>query len=137
MYRTILVGTDGSLTSRAALQHALDLAEASEATVHVLTVVDSTRSPFQFGVDDVADIDNAAAQLVNDIVDEFNDRNVDIEAEVLRGSPVSSLIDYAEEIDADEIIVGRAGRGTTIEELLGNTALQLLRRTERPVTVVS
>ncbi|MFC6987758.1 universal stress protein [Haloplanus sp. GCM10025708] len=49
MYGTILVPVDGSDPSRTALDHAVGLADEVNATVHVFTVVEPSRSSLTFG----------------------------------------------------------------------------------------
>ena len=135
MYDTILVGVDGSDESHTALEHAFDLAEAVGATVHVLTVVD-TANPIQFGVEEVDELNQAASDLVADIVDVHAEHDIDVRGDVRRGTPVEVILDYAGEIDADIVVAGQRGTSGLSGALLGSTTDRLARMTEIPLVVV-
>ncbi|MFL9709025.1 universal stress protein, partial [Aeromonas veronii] len=49
MYETILVPTDGSEVAETAVNHALDLAETYDATVHTIYVVDTDSMDLSLG----------------------------------------------------------------------------------------
>jgi nucleotide-binding universal stress UspA family protein len=50
---------------------------------------------------------------------------------------VRSVLLYAEHVDADLIVCGGSTRGAIARRLLGDVALQLVRRARRPVLVVT
>ena len=52
------------------------------------------------------------------------------------GNPAPAIIDYAEEIDADLILVGAQGLRATLGILLGGVAQQIVEYAQRPVMVV-
>lgn len=135
MYETVLVASDGSEQARAALEHALDVAERTAATVHVLTVVDTTSNPMTFGVDEIETIDRAAADLVDEIVAAYDGVDVEVRGDVRRGSPADVVLEYGEEIDADLLVAGQRGDGLT-QTLLGSTTDRLARMTTVPLLVV-
>lgn len=135
MYDSILVATDGSDNARAALEHALDLAAAVDAVVHVVTVVDPD-SPMRFGVAEVEELDDAAQDVVDEIVRVYDDHDVEIRGDVRRGTPVETLLEYATESDADLIVAGQHGSGGLSDVLLGSTTDRLIRLSSIPVVVV-
>lgn len=134
--RTILVPTDGSDAAGTALERGLQLAELDDATVHVLSVVDTTTNPMRFGVAEVAELDRATEELVDEIVDAYGDRDVEIRGSIRRGRPASTILAYAEENTIDLIVVGRTGRDGVADALLGSTADRLVRQASVPVIVV-
>ncbi|MFU8868037.1 universal stress protein [Natronococcus sp.] len=136
--RSILAPTDGSDAADAALERALRFADLEGATVHVLSVVDTTANPMRFGVAEVADLDRARTDLVDGIVDACGDRTPELEVRgaVRRGRPAETILEYAEEQAIDLLVVGRTGRGGVAEALLGSTADRLVRRSPIPVVVV-
>ena len=135
MYDTILVATDGSDAASAALEHALDLAAEVGASVHVVTVVDPNSS-LRFGVDEVDELDSAAQDIVDEIVDAHDDHGVEITGTVRRGKPVQAILDYADERTADLIVVGQHGADGLSGAILGSTTDRLARLTTLPVVVV-
>ena len=62
---------------------------------------------------------------------------VETTAETRAGQVVRGILLYAEEQDADLILVGATSRGRVAQRLLGAVPLELVRRSRRPVLVVS
>ncbi|ADD05653.1 UspA domain protein [Natrialba magadii ATCC 43099] len=134
MYETLLVGMDGSDFAQKALEHAVELSQAVGATLHVITVVDSTANPMRFSVTEVDELNQAKATLVENITDATDDG--DITAEVRRGDPADTLLAYAAEIDADLVLVGQSGAGQLEATIFGRTTEQLAEQTQIPLTIV-
>ena len=137
MHRTIVVGTDGSEAAVAALEYARDLAERSDATLHVVTVIRREGSPMRFGVEDVAMLDDAALRLNENLRERFEDSPLEVITDIRRGKPGPVLVEYADTVNADLIVVGQTGAGGPIEGIIGSTAGHLARHADQPVTIVS
>lgn len=60
----------------------------------------------------------------------------DLVFEVRSGRPVATILAYADEIQADLIVIGARRRGAMRSSLLRAVAERLLRRTARPVLVI-
>ena len=58
-------------------------------------------------------------------------------AHTLSGQVVRSVLLFAEEHDADVIVCGGSTRGAVARRLLGDHSLQLIRRSRRPVLVIT
>jgi nucleotide-binding universal stress UspA family protein len=52
------------------------------------------------------------------------------------GAPVTVLLDLADEVDADLIVLGSRGLGGYPDALLGSTSTQVAQRSTRPVTII-
>jgi len=111
-YSNIVVGTDGSEPAWRAVTHALDLAKAMDATLHLVQAV--PRPMVDAGMAGVA----VAVPSMQETVDTFKaflDAQVEplghdaISVHVREGSAVDVLIDVAEEVGADVIVVGSRG----------------------------
>jgi nucleotide-binding universal stress UspA family protein len=137
MYETVLVAVDGSETARTALERAVSIANATGATVHVLAVAEPDANPMAFGVDDVEAIDAAVADLVDAVAGAGVSPDRDPVIEVRRGRPAhEEIVEYAGEVDADVIFVGRQGTTSLSEAVLGSTADRLARTSPVPVVIV-
>ena len=134
MYETLLVGVDESESSRNALEHAVELAQAVGATLHVITVVDSQPNPMQFGVTEVAELDRTKAALVERLTQAIE--RGDLTAEVRRGDPPDALLAFATEIDADLLLVGQSEAGRLEAAIGGRTTEQLAKESQIPLTIV-
>ena len=62
---------------------------------------------------------------------------VETAADTRPGQVVRGILLYAEEHDADLIVVGATSRSRVAQRLLGAVPLELVRRSRRPVLVVS
>lgn len=131
MYETILVATDGSDQANRATEHALDLASTFDADLHVIYVVDTRRyGASMAGGSDAAitELEAHGQELLED-VDVQADTPVTIE--MRDGRPHQEIGAYAEEIDADLLILGNRGLGDSGE--IGSTAERVVRYVDRPV----
>lgn len=136
MYETVVVGFDDSPHARSGLSRAIELARGLGASVHVVTVVESTSSPMTFDIGDVGEINQAAEELVSQIVETVAVDGIEITGMVRRGKPHTELMDYADEVDADLLVVGQRGGDGLETALLGSTADRLTRVSEIPVMIV-
>ncbi|GIM89822.1 universal stress protein [Paractinoplanes toevensis] len=59
------------------------------------------------------------------------------ETAVVPGRPVPAIIDFAEQQQADLIVVGSSSRPAVAERLLGSVPIDLLKLSSRPVLVVT
>ena len=136
MYETIVVPTDGSSQSDAAVDHAVELARHHGSEVHVLYVADSNRDSLTTQGGEVVDaLEQEGDQIVSEAV-ERADAGTDIAGEVLTGDPVETILDYADSVDADLVVMGTAGRRGLDRYLLGSTTERVVRLSSVPVLTV-
>ncbi|THE66503.1 universal stress protein [Salinadaptatus halalkaliphilus] len=132
----VLVGVDGSDAARAALERGLAIAARTDATVHLLAVVDSSAAPLRFDVATVAELERAKRNLLETARDVADGEGVEVTGAVRRGRPAREIVRYATAHDVDLIVVGRTGLRGVAAPLLGSTADRVLRRASVPVIVV-
>jgi nucleotide-binding universal stress UspA family protein len=135
MYDTILVGTDGSEQANTAVERAIDTAEAHGAELHAITVVNTSRygepalSSTELVLTELEDRGNEQLETVKELA---QGRDIEVTTDCFHGEPSAELLRYADEIDADLIVLGSQGRthpGSTI----GSTADRVIRSTEREI----
>lgn len=137
MYDQILFPTDGSDGASIAFDHVLDIAVTHDVTVHVLNVADTTReSVFQMQGDVIDVLEREGEQIVRDVADRARQRGVDTVTEVLQGEPYSTIIDYAESLGIDLIVMPTHGRRGLARLLLGSTTERIVRRSDVPVLTI-
>jgi nucleotide-binding universal stress UspA family protein len=133
MFRSIVVGTDGSETANEAVRQAAELAATLGARVHLVCVYEplpsahvgqgETDVPTEAGwvLRPRADVDAtlAAAAAV------FAAAGVEVDLYGQRGDPADAILDVAEERGADLIIVGNRGRTGAKRFLLGSVPNRL------------
>ena len=131
MYDTILVATDGSDSANRAVDHALDLASTFDADLYGISVVDTRRygDSMLSGADSViGDLSDRAEELLAEMETRAD---VEVTTTVRRGRPHDEIASYADSIDADLILLGNRGLGSTDE--IGSTAERVVRYVDRPV----
>lgn len=141
MYATILVPTDGSAPATAAAEHALDLAAATGAAVHLLSVVDTAdlglTTPPDIELEEVrSSIRSAAERAVADLADRADERGIGATTAIRVGDPSQEILDAGEAMGADLVVMGTHGRTGLAHVLLGSTAERVVRRATVPVLTV-
>jgi nucleotide-binding universal stress UspA family protein len=135
MYERILVPTDGSDGSAHVALQAIDLAEQYDAEVHSLYVVsDDLRSRLDITSHDALEEEGRAA--IKRVESMARAHGVDAVTELREGDPASTILDYADDIDADLIVAGTHGRSGVERRLIGSVAERLVRYATCPVMTV-
>jgi nucleotide-binding universal stress UspA family protein len=139
--RHLLVGVDQSQASRTALELSADVAVSLGGSLSVLEVVEYVPA-FPLDEPTVAagghqrQVAEAAMALLEAEVREVRARGVGVQVIVRSGDPAATLLEVAEDVDADLVVVGTRGRGGTDELLLGSVARTVADRARRPTLVV-
>jgi len=138
MYETILTPVDGSAPSEAAADHAIRLARDADATLSVVSVVDvEALSAAKLDTEALLDGYEAEAERhVAAVADRARESGVDVETAVIRGAPYRAILDRAEAVDADLVVMGSHGRRGLERYLLGSTTERVLRLSPAPVLVL-
>lgn len=114
MYERILVGTDGSDRAEKAVDHALRLAKATGGTVHVVTAWQSIPAMAlsgQMGPAVPIAVDDGAwvTELHDRAADQGKRLGVHVESHSVQGSAAQVILDLAQDLKADLVVVGDAG----------------------------
>ncbi len=141
-YQTVVVGTDGSDSSLRAVDKAGQIAAGSGAKVIVATAYFPQAE------------DHRAADVLKDegykmsgnapiyaILREAKDRAkaagaTEVEEKAVVGAPVDALVDLAQEVNADLLVVGNVGLSTIAGRLLGSVPANVARRSKTDVLIV-
>lgn len=141
MYDRILVPTDGSEFAETAAEAAIELAKTMDATVHAICVVETGPLGSVSLPGDTASADDVLGERGDEYVTQIADRagelDVPVTTEVRQGVPVREIIDYADDVDADVIVMGTRGRGGISRMMLGSVAEGVTRHSGRDVLIVS
>ncbi len=114
---------------------AAQLAEQTGASVDVVSVdgVDlEALSPLPR-----SEYQESARDSAEKIAARVREHGIEATAETRSGRVVPALLLFAEERDADVILVGASTRGRVARRILGDVPLELVQRSRRPVLVVS
>ncbi|ELY49035.1 universal stress protein [Natronorubrum bangense] len=140
MYETILIPTDGSTPARKAVDHGIGLANAFDATVHALYVIE-TKAHYVFTAagHDPGEMDEYRTygeELVERVVDKAVENGLDGEGAVRTGSVAQEIVSYADDKDIDGIVMGAQGRSGIDDYLVGSTTEKVVRTANMPVTTI-
>ena len=140
--RTIVVGVDGSSQSRHAAALAATLARASEAKLHLMTVVrppegwwgivGSPPTPTALS----KTLTDAQREILDAVVSQIDLDGVEYETIEDIGDPARMLLEYATRVDADVMVIGRRGAGLLERIMLGSVANRVVHDAECPVLLV-
>ena len=133
MYDTILVPVDGSEPANRAAEHALDVASKFDADLHALYVVDTRRYGSSAVGDSEAVLEDITGQGREILEDLELQADVDVTTEIRRGRPSAEIDAYADEIDADLVVLGNRGLGGAAGGQIGSVAARVVRYANRPV----
>lgn len=142
--KNILVATDFSEPSEAALAYARQLAHAFGGTLHVLHVVGNVVNAAigldgyttDFGVLQ-SEVEQAAGKQLEATITEEDRRTLGAKT-VLQTSnaPAHAIVTYARDANIDLIVLGTHGRGGMAHMLLGSVAERVVRTAPCPVLTV-
>jgi nucleotide-binding universal stress UspA family protein len=135
--RRIVVGVDGSPSSKAALAWAIHQAELTGAVVEAVI---AWRYPGEYGfpspVADNADYEALAAKVVKDAIAEVSGQAgpVEVRPRVVEGHAAEALL--AASAGAELLVVGSRGHGGFVEALLGSVSQNMVHHARCPVVVI-
>jgi nucleotide-binding universal stress UspA family protein len=141
-YRTVVVGTDGSDSSLRAVDRAGTIAAGANAKLIVATAYfphDEEAREAELLKDESYKLSGNAP--IYAILREARERAKaagaqDIDERPIVGAPVDALVDLAEEVDADLLVVGNVGLSTITGRLLGSVPANVSRRAKTDVLIV-
>ena len=142
--KQILVATDFSEPSDAALRYGRALARNFKATLHVLHVVDNVSSVV-YGAEAYSvsmpelqqEIEGAARKQMNELLLDNDEPPLPTRGVVLTSpAPAHAIVEYAGREGIDLIITGTHGRGAVAHWLMGSVAERVVRTAPCPVLTV-
>ncbi len=144
MYKRILMPTDGSPASEAAIQHGLDLAKLLGSQVTFLFALENpyiTTFP-EIGFEDISNLEKLSVDLRA-----LGDRALENATKLAQAAGVESeqtLVENNRPADAiltaaqthDLVVIGTHGRGGLERVLIGSVAERVVRGSKTPVLVI-
>jgi len=138
MYDNVLIPTDGSDQANVAVDHGLALADAFDASVHALYVVETEANYiYTVGLSDeeMNEYREHGEETVGAVVSQAEERGLEATGAVKSGRVAEEIIEYAHDNDVDHIVMGKQGRGA-IARYIGGTAEKVMRMAGVPVTSI-
>ena len=138
MFKKILHANDGSDRAFHALELALEIAKASGAELHMVSVEEISYLPEM--IEEVREETGVAARRFHGVLNRSRElagkAHVKLETHVLAGHPVRDIVDLAADLKADLLVVGASGHSVLYDRMLGSRADRLVHLAPCPVLVV-
>jgi nucleotide-binding universal stress UspA family protein len=142
----ILVPTDFTDPSDAALNYGRELARAFGAALHVLHVADYAETCGVVGAGYIGPsptlsrreqlVTQAVRDRLNDLFDESDRRRLNVHVSAVTGEAVREILRYTHEQKIDLMVMGTRGRTGIAHLILGSVAEHVLRKSPCPVLTV-
>ncbi|UPG94959.1 universal stress protein [Luteibacter aegosomatissinici] len=136
MPKHILVGYDGSETARRAYLFALELGACAGARVSVVSVYQMENGADTAALMMADSSKERLAAIQAELAALKASPGVDLDVQLVHGSPGDALLSYVAQNGADHIVIGHTERGALARWLVGSTSTDVLAKARVPVTVV-
>lgn len=143
-FKHIIVPIDGSDISFAAAQKAAGIAQLSGAEVTAISLLNEdpfTSADFYYGTAIMKDYfvhaHNNAKNALAQVKKIFDDHQLTSDTRIIEGEvSAEHVIEVAQELNADLIVMGSHGRKGVQKLLLGSFAIDVLQSTDLPVLII-
>lgn len=139
MYDNVLIPTDGSDRMGKVIDHADQLADIHDATLHAIYVANTASLsdlPMESSWEGVSSALRKQGERAIKKLEERAETS-SLESAIVEGSPPKQITEYAQENDCDVIIMGTHGRSGVDRLLLGSVAERVVRSSPVPVLTIN
>jgi nucleotide-binding universal stress UspA family protein len=144
LFQRIVVGTDGSDTASEAVRQATELAKATGAALDVVSAYEPVSQErlreeaaevpgdVAYGIGPREDVNTTLESAAGPAID----AGLTVQTHAREGDPADAILDVAEEIDADLIVVGNKGMTGAKRFLLGSVPNKISHHAQSGVYIV-
>lgn len=136
----IVAAIDGSPTAKRVLERAIGQAKTRGTDLHVLHVFQPLTTVYwvegAYVMEDETFAEAERKAVWGEATDILDESGVEWVRADLRGHPATEITRYADEVDADLVVVGTRGRGALTSLILGSTSRGVIHDAHRDVLVV-
>ena len=140
MTTRLLVAVDGSENALLAVQHAVALCQGGLRAEVVVLQVQEAASFLQLATQDADAIAQSAIEagrnLMEPAIKTLSAAGLPWVEEVALGEPAPTIVEMAQRLQCDQIIVGARGVSGLSAALMGSVSLAVLKQSHVPVTIV-
>ncbi|MCM3786739.1 universal stress protein [Neobacillus mesonae] len=141
-FSKIILAYDGSELANKALKKAVELAKLSENTqLDIVHVYDFPRVFIGEGLAPIppsvnSDVYELAEETIDELKKRLADEQLDAKVELIQGSPVDVILEYAIQNNSDLIVIGSRGLSGIREFVLGSVSHRVVQEAAVPVLVI-
>ena len=137
MIKNILIPVDGSEGSDRAVTHAITLAEVCGAKLNFLYVANINQLAINACLSDaILEAVTKAGNVILERAIQMVPSGIEKEAFSETGSPAVVILDFADSIESDRVVMGSRGLGVVKGVLLGSVSQYIVEQSKCPVLVV-
>lgn len=138
MFHKVLCAIDGAATTERILLYAMHFGKKEGTVIHI---VHAYELPAQYATQDgyeelVESYRDVARHVVQDAREFLEDVGLQVTGEAIEGAPPTIVLDEADRVGADLILVGHRNPKDVAEMFLGSVSQQILNQTRIPVLVI-
>ncbi|MEK3890343.1 universal stress protein [Bacillus sp. FSL K6-3431] len=138
MYNRILIAADGSKNSMRAAREAMKLASLSQGTVvEIVYIMDYSKAKKEVLYSQNSEtLELERRKQLLPIENTFKEANVTFTVTMLHGEPGPTIVDYANKLNCDMVVIGSRGLNNLQEMVLGSVSHKVAKRVKCPVLIV-
>lgn len=138
MYNNILLASDGSENAVRAAKEAVKISYYNkESMINVVYVIDMGKSKFDvLHSNSKEEIDIERRKKNSKVIHYLKEADVNYTTTILRGEPGPEIVKYANEQNADIVVIGSRGLNTFQEMVLGSVSHKVMKRVNCPALIV-
>lgn len=137
-FKRILVPIDGSEISERTVEQAIYLAEINQAKLDFLYVANINQLAINACLSEaiLEAVTKAGNVILDRAIEKVPKDSIQVEGYTETGSPAVAILEFAEKMDSDLIVIGSRGLGLVKGVLLGSVSQHVVERAKCPVIVV-
>ncbi|MBI1980231.1 MAG: universal stress protein [Methylocystis sp.] len=138
MFKTILNANDGSEPAFRAFALALEMAKQNQSALHMICV-EELPNLADF-IEEVKDSTALAERRFEAVrrraLDQAAAADVSVQIHVVVGHPVRDIVQFANDLEAELLVIGATGHSAFYERMIGSRADRIVQLASCPVMVV-
>jgi nucleotide-binding universal stress UspA family protein len=138
VFSKILCANDGSERAFRALALAITIAKENKSELHMVSVEEIDHMP-EF-IEEIRQETGTAARRFHTVLQRARamaeQNHVKLHTHVLAGHPVRDIVELANEIKVDLLVIGSSGHSPLYDRMIGSRAQNILHHAHCPVLVV-
>ena len=133
--KTVIVGANSSPTARQAVVAAAELARLTDATLHIVTSYNAHEGPNRTSTGGYVQEPHPEMELLQDLAEIGKEHGLETVLHHSNDAAADAIVNIADEIDADLIVVGNKGMKGT-RRILGSVANSVAHNAPCSVVIV-
>ena len=142
MYKSVVVGSDGSATAEIALAKAIELATLAGARLHVVSAYEPAAARVTGGAPQAEEYQFTASpsykadSVLERALSRARAEGLTVEQHAPKGSPADAIVRVAQENDADVIVIGSVGMTGAKGRIFGSVPNKVSHHTPGDLLIV-